>query len=194
MARLGDFGDSAETAPGQPSYAAFLRGINVGGKNKLPMRELAALFAGAGCREVKTYLQSGNVIFVADELTGLEQRLSQGIEAQFGLRVPVVLRSAEEMRRVLRGNPFVKARVPEEMLHVYFLAHVPETEVVEKLDRERSPGDTFVVVGREIYLHLPGGVATTKLSNVYFDKALGTISTMRNWRTVGALAGMLGVT
>ncbi len=172
-------------------HVALLRGINVGGRNQLPMRELAALFAGAGCREVRTYLQSGNVVFASEETAGLEPRLAGAIEAQFGMRVPVVVRSAEEMRQAVRGNPFVKARVPEEMLHVYFLADAPDAAAIKGLDAKRSPEDTFVVAGREIYLHLPSGVARTKLTNVYFDKALGTVSTMRNWRTCLALTAML---
>ena len=174
-----------------PLHVALLRGVNVGGKNRLPMRELSALFAGAGCSGVKTYLQSGNVVFAAEELAGLEARLARAIEAQFGLRVPVVMRSADEMRRTVRDNPFVKARVPEEMLHVYFLADEPGMEAVQGLNAERSPGDTFVVIGREIYLHLPSGVARTKLTNLYFDKALGTVSTLRNWKTCLALAAMM---
>ena len=172
-------------------HVALLRGVNVGGKNRLPMRELAALFAGAGCREVRTYIQSGNVVFAAEETTGLEPRLTRAIEAQFGLRVPVIVRSATEMRQMVRGNPFVKARVPEEMLHVFFLADAPDTEAVHGLNMEQSPGDTFVVSGREIYLHLPSGSARTKLTNLYFDKALGTVSTLRNWKTCVALMGMM---
>ena len=179
--------------PEQPLYVALLRGINVGGKNRLPMKELAGIFSDAGCTDVRTYIQSGNVVFAAENVGGLEQRLSQGIDERLGLRVPVVMRNGAEMRRALRGNPFVKARVPDEMLHVYFLADQPAASAVTALDGERSSGDTFVVAGREIYLHLPSGAARTKLTNVYFDKALGTICTLRNWRTACALGGMMGV-
>ena len=176
---------------GRDAHVALLRGINVGGKNKLPMRELAAIFAGAGCTDVRTYVQSGNVVFRSDAASGLGQRISAEIRGQFGIEVPVILRSGAEMRQVMAANPFLKGGVAEDQLHVYFLADAPTRAALARLDPDRSPGDTFVVAGREVYLHLPDGVARTKLTNVYFDRVLGTVSTMRNWRTCGMLAGMV---
>ncbi|NYF78628.1 DUF1697 domain-containing protein [Granulicella arctica] len=174
-------------------HVALLRGINVGGKNSLPMVELVRMFEAAGCGEVKTYIQSGNVVFRSENVAGLGARISEEIAGRLGLRVPVILRSAVQMRSAVAKNPFVKAGVAAELLHVYFLGDAGSAAAVKGLDVERSPGDSFAVVGREVYLHLPNGVARTKLTNVYFDKALGTVSTMRNWRTVGVLAGMMGV-
>ncbi len=173
-------------------YAALLRGVNVGGKNAVPMRELAALFAAAGCVDVATYIQSGNVVFgaPADGVAGLAEVLEAGILGRFGVRSPVILRTAAEVRGAYTGNPFRGAA--EEMLHVYFLRDLPTKAQVKGLDYERSAPDAFAVVGREIYLHLPNGMARTKLSNVYFDKALGTVCTARNWRTVGRLVEMVG--
>ncbi len=175
-----------------PRHVALLRGINVGGTNKLPMSALATIFTDAGCSSVRTYIQSGNVVFSAETIDDLGPHISAEIRAQFGIHVPVILRSAAEMDGLLHDNPFVKAGVAAEVLHVYFLADAPSARDAKTLDPERSPGDSFVVSGREIYLHLPGGVARTKLTNVYFDKALGTVSTMRNWRTVGTLREWLG--
>lgn len=169
---------------------ALLRGINVGGKNKLPMRGLAAIFEAAGCRDVRTYIQSGNVVFRSEDVSGLPSIVSAAIAAEFGIKVPVILRSAAEMAAAVAANPFFEAGVAEEMLHVYFLAALPLDEAVEKLDLKRSSRDTFAVAGLEIYLHLPDGAARTKLTNAYFDKALGTVSTLRNWRTVKVLAAM----
>lgn len=173
-------------------YVALLRGVNVGGKNVLPMAELRAIFAGAGCVEVVTCIQSGNVVFGASGecVAGLPAAMEGAIADRFGIRSPVVLRSAEEMRGVLAGNPFAGA--PEETLHVYFLRDWPSAAAVKGLDPERSTGDSFAVKGREIYLYLPAGMARTKLTNVYFDRALGTVCTARNWKTVGRLVGMLG--
>lgn len=170
-------------------YVALLRGINVGGKNMLPMKELAAMFVAAGCGEVTTYIQSGNVVFSADAkvAAGLAGVITRQIEERFGIRVPVVLRSAAEMMAVLRANPFLKAGAIEEMLHVYFLAGMPGAGDVAGLDAGRSAPDAFEVVGREIYLQLPNGMARTKLTNAYFDSKLRTVSTARNWRTVGKL-------
>jgi len=167
-------------------HAAFLRAINVGGKNKLPMKDLAAIFVAAGCRDVATYIQSGNVVFsaAATVLKKLPQVISQRIADEFGFRVPVIVRSHEELAAIVRGNPFLQAGEAEKMLHVVFLADLPGAEAVAKLDPQRSPPDRFTVQGREIFLHLPNGGGGTKLTNVWMDSKLSTISTVRNWATV----------
>jgi uncharacterized protein (DUF1697 family) len=174
------------------TYAALMRGINVGGKNKLPMKDLAALFADAGCSDVRTYIQSGNVVFKASErvAAGLPAVIAKRITDGFGYQTPVVLRSAGQLAAVAAGNPFLERGLPEEMLHVLFLADVPEKLAVAGLDAERSPGDTFIVHGGEVFLHLPNGMGRTKLTNAYFDSKLATVSTARNWRTVLKLAEM----
>ena len=168
-------------------YVALLRGVNVGGKNKLPMKDLAALFAAAACTEVETYIQSGNVVFEAPR--GAESRLpallGRELDRRFGLKVPVVMRTAAELRDVVVGCPVTGHEL--EHLHVAFLADRPDARRVATLDPERSPPDTFRVRGREIYLHLPNGVARTRLTNAYLDATLATTSTLRNWRTVQKL-------
>ena len=174
-------------------YVAFLRGINVGGKNKLSMADLAGIFAAAGCTDVRTYIQSGNVVFSAGARVAgrVADVVARGITEKFGYRVPVVMRSAAELRRAAKCNPFLKSGVDEKSLHVAFLAQSPSKALVAALDPERSPGDSFAVRGREVYLHLPNGVARTKLTNAYLDATLGTVSTVRNWRTVLKLVGMV---
>jgi uncharacterized protein (DUF1697 family) len=174
-------------------YAALLRGINVSGKNMLPMKELAAMFVAAGCSKVETYIQSGNVVFSAGAgvVKGLDTRISKMIEEGFGHRVPVVIRSAAQMGMVVRENPFLKAGGAVELMHVYFLAAAPGSEMVAGLDAGRSPGDRFEVVGGEIYLELGNGMGKSKLTNAYFDSKLKTVSTARNWRTVLKLVEML---
>jgi uncharacterized protein (DUF1697 family) len=175
-------------------YAALLRGINVAGKNKLAMKDLAALFAEAGCGEVVTYIQSGNVAFQATQaLAGaVAERVSQAILDRYKLRVPMVTRSASELAAVAQGNPFLAAGGDVDRLYVAFLAGRPAASRVAALDPGRSPGDELVVVGREIYLHLPGGVGRSKLTNDYFDRTLGTFSTIRNWRTVLRMVELTG--
>jgi uncharacterized protein (DUF1697 family) len=174
-------------------HVALLRGINVGGKNLLPMKDLAAMFVAAECADVVTYIQSGNVVFRAEGkvVAGLGAEIANQIETRFGLRVPVVLRTAAEINAVIRGNPFLKAGVSEETLHVCFLADQPGKDLVAGLDAGRSAPDVFAVVGREIYMQLVNGVSGTKLTNAYFDSKLKTVSTIRNWRTVLKLAEML---
>ncbi len=168
---------------------ALLRGINVGGKNKLPMKELAALFVDAGCEEVRTYIQSGNVVFRTGPAVGedISSIISASIQERYGYRVPVIVRTAGELEEIAQGNPFVKAGAETDKLHVMFLADLPDSASVDSLDPERSPGDEFAVLGREVYLHCPNGVARSKLTNSYFDSRLSTTSTSRNWRTVRKL-------
>lgn len=162
----------------------------MGGKNKLPMAELKLLFEKAGCERVRTYIASGNVVFDAPTKVAskLADVVAAAIEKQFGLRVPVVIRSADEMARVARENPFLKMEA--DSLFVMFLAVVPNPKAVAGLDAERSPGDRFQVRGRDIFMTLTTGAADTKLTNAYFDAKLKTVSTSRNWRTVLKLVEM----
>jgi uncharacterized protein (DUF1697 family) len=175
-------------------HVALLRGINVGGKNPLPMKDLARLFANAGCANVCTYIQSGNVIF--DPPSGapkIAEIVSANIEKCFGYRVPVILRTSEQLRRTISSNPFLKAGADEKALHVYFLAGPASAKAIAGLDASRSAPDAFHVLGQEIYLHLPNGMGRTKLTNAYFDSKLSTICTARNWATVLKLAEMMQV-
>ena len=173
-------------------YLALLRGINVGGKAVLPMRELAAIFAASGASDVKTYIQSGNVVFAANDAPGVVEQVTAEIKRVYGYPGRIVLRGAEELLKAYAANPFAKAGAAEDSLHVYFLADKPAGAAVRELDPDRSPGDSFAVVGREVFLHLPQGMARTKLTNVYFDGRLATVSTARNWRTVAKLVEMVG--
>ena len=175
------------------THVALLRGINVGGKNMLPMKDLAGMFTQAGCTGVRTYIQSGNVVFDAlpSLLEKIPARITTQIEKRFGLRVPVILRTAGEMSATARNNPFLKPGVDEKLLYVFFLAHLPAPENVAKLDPARSLPDSFSVHNREIYVNLPNGAARTKLTNAWFDTKLATTSTARNWRTVLTLTQMM---
>lgn len=167
-------------------HAALLRGINVGGRNMIPMKDLAALFADAGCRGVATYIQSGNVVFSAPAavVKKLPDLIAAKIAERFGCAVPVVLRSHEELCAVVRGNPFRNAGEAEKLLHVAFLAHAPAADLIARLDPLRSPPDRFAVAGREVFLCLPNGMGNTRLTNAWLDSKLSTVSTARNWATV----------
>jgi len=176
----------------QGTFVALLRGINLGSANRVAMKDLVALFQKAGCVDVKTYIQSGNLVFGAPAAVAkrLAEQIRADIERGFGMRVPVVLRSANELRVVVRENPFLAAGADEDKCHVMFLAEKPDKSACASLDPQRSPPDAFVVKGREVYLFLPNGMARTKLSNGYFDSRLATVSTARNWRTVVKLVEM----
>lgn len=175
-------------------YVALLRGINVGGKNKLPMTELRALFTAAGCTEVETYIQSGNVIFAASAKLARDimRTIAQAIAKKFRLEVPVVARGAQELTAVMRNNPYLASGADPDRLYVAFLADEPDPAAVKSLDATRSPPDSFHVRGKEIYLCLPNGAGKSKLTNAYFDAKLKTMSTIRNWRTVQKLAELAG--
>ena len=171
---------------------ALLRGINVGGKNRLPMNELVAMFMDAGCEDVRTYIQSGNVLY-RRKPTGNEDipsLISASILDRFGYQITIITRTAQEIRAVARTNPLAGGGVEADKLHVVFLSEAPEASLIESLDPQRSPGDRFAVLGREIYLLCPNGFARTRLTNSYFDSRLSTTTTTRNWRTVLKLLEM----
>lgn len=172
------------------THIALLRGINLGNKNKLPMRDLVAIFEDCGARDVRTYIQSGNVVYraAAKAAARMAERVTRAIRERHGLDVPVVQRTRDELVEAIRENPYATEAADPKAVHLAFLAERPSDAAVAALDPARSPPDTFVVRGREIYLHFPNGLGRSKLTNAYFDKTLGTVSTMRNWRTVLTLA------
>jgi uncharacterized protein (DUF1697 family) len=174
-------------------YLALLRGINVGGKNKILMTHLSEMFVKAGCKNVRTFIQSGNVIFdgSAKVRAQVPRLVAEQITETLGYKTPVVLRSLAELEDAASNNPFLKPGFDLGLLHLVFLADLPEASKVASLDPNRSPGDEYVVRGREIYLRLPNGSADSKLTNAYFDSKLSTISTGRNWRTVTKLLEMM---
>jgi len=179
--------------PARQTYVALLRGINVGGKHVLPMKDLAAIFNEAKCSGVRTFIQSGNVLFTAsaDHCAKLPVLLAKKIEQRFGFAAPIIVRNRDEMAQVVGENPFLKHGLPEERLHVYFLADQPSAAAVKSLDPNRSAPDEFRVVGRHIYLHTPNGMGRSKLTSAYFDSKLATICTARNWATVNTLLQMM---
>ena len=183
-------GESPATT-GEQRYVALLRGVNVGGRNKLPMADLREIFAEAGCAAVQTYIQSGNVVFEAaqDMAERVPEIVTLAIRRRIDIETAVIVRSREELRQVADSNPFDTSGDPR-LLHVAFLQDTPGAEAVARLDPLRSPPDAFAVRGRNVYLHYPNGVARSKLTNEYLAAQLETVSTMRNWRTVLTLLEM----
>lgn len=173
-------------------HVAFLRGLNVGGRNRIAMADLGAVFKASGARSVQTYIQSGNVMFQAQnrDLEGVLTAVEDRLAARLGSRIPVTLRPGSRLRAIAAEHPFQSLATAPRQLHVGFLRERPSPALVAQLDPDRSPPDRMLVREREIYLLLPNGAARTKLSNAYFDSVLGIPSTFRNWRTVRALARM----
>ncbi len=156
------------------------------------MQDLAQIFSDAGCSNVRTYIQSGNVIFdTPGSAPKIVELVKTKIEKKFGYRVPMIVRTREQLLKTIRGNPFLKAGAHEKTLYVYFLADPADARFIATLDPARSAPDAFHVLGQEIYLHLPNGMGKSKLTNAYFDSKLSTTCTARNWATVLKLAAMM---
>ena len=174
-------------APGR--YVAFLRGINVGGKNKLLMADLRQIFQEAGCDEVSSYIQSGNVLFRASpsQASDLPRAISETIATRFGYQVPVIVRELQELKRLAAANPFLREGQEPNALHLMCLASSPRPEQIASLDHKRSAPDAFALRGNSIYLYFPNGTARSKLTTGYFDRVLSTTSTIRNWNTLNKL-------
>ena len=176
------------------TFVLLLRGINVGGKNMLPMVVLRDLVESLGGDQVRTYIQSGNVIFSASATVAskVADHLSKRIADKCKLQVPVVMRSAIDIARIANAAQLGALAEPTESLFVGFCQSVPTRRAVAALDPKRSPGDSFKVIGGEVYLQLPSGAARTKLTTAYFDAKLDTVTTFRNWKTVQAIAKLAG--
>jgi uncharacterized protein (DUF1697 family) len=156
------------------------------------MKDLARMFTDAGCLSVCTYIQSGNVIFEkASGAQKIAEAITANIERRFGFRIPLILRTSDQLRKTIRDNPFLGAGTDQKALHVYFLANSPNARAIAGLDPARSAPDAFQVRGQEIYLHVPNGMGRTKLTNAYFDSRLSTTCTARNWATVLKLSEMM---
>lgn len=174
-----------------PAYVAMLRGVNVGG-NPLKMGWLRGACEDIGLRDVRTYLQSGNIVFSSPlGAAKLASTLKSTIDKQTRLPVPVIVRSAKEMANIVSDNLFVKRRgIDVAKLHVTFLGDVPKQPDIERLDKLAGSRDEYHLAKREIYLHCPINYGETKLSNNAIEKALGASATTRNWATVTTLAEM----
>jgi len=172
-------------------YAALLRGINLGSRNKISMADLRALFEQLGAEDVQTHVQSGNVFFRSRRAAAeLERTIEKGIETELGLDIRVLVRTKAQLAKVVRHNPFLAGAPPQTPLYVTFLAEKPAPARVRELDPNAFEPETFEVVGRDVYLRFPNGYGRSKLSNAYFEKQLDVAATTRNWNTVTALADL----
>lgn len=173
-------------------YVALLRGINVGGKNKIKMEILREVFSGAlGFENVKTYINSGNVIFetIKSDDKNLAAKIEQVIESEFSLNIKVMVRSISEIEDVIRNNPFDGQFEDEKKLHVLFLEEKMPAEKEKMLLANNNENEMFAVRGREIYCLLRNvGVLDSLFGKDYIGKKLKLTATARNWRTVNKIA------
>jgi len=172
------------------TYITILRGINVSGKNMIKMPELTALFEALGFIKVKTYIQSGNIVFQYSKKKAeeLQKLIQQKIEERFGLKVPAMVKTKDEIEKAISENPFIaKTNVDVSKLHVTFLSEVPQQADIDKINVEQYKPDEFIIVGSNIYLYCPSGYGNTKLNNNFFESKLKVVATTRNWKTVNEL-------
>lgn len=168
--------------------------MNVGGKNRVKMASLVALFEEEGALLVRTYVQSGNVGFslpgrgVETSAQTLADRVTMALKKSQGIQVPFVVRSQTLFQKAVVGHPFAHEESDERFVSVGFLAKKPTSKDIDKLDPERSPGDRFRIEGTLVYLHTPAGMGRSKLTSDFFDRGLSNLITVRNLRTVKALA------
>jgi uncharacterized protein (DUF1697 family) len=173
------------TAVAETSWVALFRGINVGGHNKLPMKELRAELEALGLKGVATYIQSGNVVFRGGTTSAAElaARIARTVQERHGFEAEVLVLTADELRAAVRGTPF---NVPEDeakTLHLFFLAAEPSDPDSEGLDAARAEGERWALRGKVFYLHTPAGYGRSKLA-AKAERALGVRATARNWRSV----------
>jgi len=173
------------------TYIALFRGINVGGNNILPMKELVVVLENLGADSVKTYIQSGNAVFQheSENVSGLSSRISAAIKESHGFEPRVLLLDLVEMEKAMASNPFPAAESEPKTLHLYFLASAPQNPDLKMLDSLKKADEQFKLIDNVFYLHTPDGIGRSKLAE-RAEKALGVAATARNWRTVSKIMAM----
>ena len=167
-------------------YAAFLRGINVGGKNKIKMETLREVFSALDFKNVKTYINSGNVIFETAKIDDvkLAAKIEAAIEKEFALNIKTMVRSIDEIESIVEKNPFAGQFENDKDLHVFFLDEELSDEKREQLLSNNNETEKFAVRGREIYYLLQRDFSDSLMGKDYIGKKLKVSATARNWRTV----------
>ncbi|MFC2111099.1 DUF1697 domain-containing protein [Bacteroidota bacterium] len=172
-------------------YISILRGINVGGKRKILMKELKELYEDLGFSNITTYIQSGNVIFnCCSECTSvsIENKIQTAILQKFKHDVPVIIRTADELEKSFLNNPFIKTKNFEiEHLYLTFLKDVPSDENLRLINKIEFENDKFEIIGKDIFAYCSGKFSDSKLSIKFFESKLRTMATTRNWKTVSKL-------
>ena len=169
-------------------HVVLLRGINIGPRNRIAMGELREALAEAGFEDVRTYLQSGNVVVTSTaKPESVRRKCEQLISERFGLEIAVVVRTRAELAAVVKRNPLGKVATDPKRYQVSFLSAKLPAKVVRELEAVAAPSERLVASGREVYAWHPDGVARSKLWAKLAGKDLGVTATSRNWTTVETL-------
>jgi uncharacterized protein (DUF1697 family) len=176
---------------GMNRYAALIRGINVGGKNTLPMKELTEVLESIGCSNVKTYIQSGNVVFHStSSMARLPEKIAAEIASRRGFKPHVLVLEKSDFERAIQNKPFQVGESELKALHLGFLGSIPTSPDLLRLDYLRAPSERFELIDRVFYLLAPDGIGRSKLA-AHSEKALGVPMTLRNWKTVRKIMSLL---
>lgn len=169
------------------TFVSLFRGINVGGKRIVPMKELKELYESLGFKDVVTYIQSGNVVCSSDDtdMALVSQRIEESFVAKFGFHSNVIVRTTAELQAIIECNPFQGQPTQEANRQlVLFLALQPASTALEGIHQAYSGPEELYLIGRELYIYYPNGVGRSKLTLTLLEKKLKTAGTGRNWNTV----------
>lgn len=174
------------------TWIALFRGINVGGRNKLPMADLRRELEAAGCSDVRSYIQSGNVVLGSSlrSAKAVSALLADVVEEHHGFRPEVLALKAADLHRALEANPFPEAADEPKTVHLNFLERVPRRPDLQAIERLQAPSESWRLIGRVFYLHAPDGIGRSKLAAAA-ERHLGEVATGRNLRTCLALVDLL---
>jgi len=169
------------------TYISMLRGINVSGQKKIKMEELKELYISLGFKNIQTYIQSGNVIFVSSDkiVSKLINKIERKIKKSFGFEVLVLIRTKNDLKKLIDNNPFAKK--DNSKLLVTLLSDTPLLSPIDEITKIKDDSEEFLISGKEIYLFCPNGYGKSKLSNNFFERKLKLSATTRNWKTVNKL-------
>lgn len=173
------------------TYIALFRGINVGGNNILPMKELVVVLEGLGLSNVRTYIQSGNAVFRCEKTESgkLGGIITAAIEKSHGFSPQVLILSVQELEQVISNNPFPDGEIEPKTLHLFFLKSVPDEPDIDLLESLRAEGEHFRLMDGVFYLHARNGIGRSKVATKV-ERALGVPVTARNWRSVNKVMSM----
>lgn len=175
------------------AWVVLLRGINVGGKNIVPMKQLANSLESIGCAEVKTYIQSGNLVLqhpISDRQL-LATEIAQKVQQDFDCSPKILVLGVKEFEQAALNNPFPKAESEPKTLHLFFLIGQTTDTKLSELAKLKKDSESFQLLDSVLYLHAPEGVGRSKLVEKV-DKCLGVSTTARNWNTVKKLIALSG--
>ncbi len=174
------------------TYIALFRAINVLGKNILPMKDLKSILEKLGVEEIKTYIQSGNVVFNYNEndITGLSQKITAEIKRNHGFEPRIIILKKKDIQKVVKNNPFPQVGENHKSLHVFFLERKADEANFDKMNELKAETEQFKLVDKFFYFYAPDGFGKSKLAD-RAEKLLGVPATARNWRTVNKLLEMI---